>query len=406
MPRKSVFIASAGSAKGLASELKKQMEILKNEENEDFWEIHPWFDDNSQLRKEYGPSILEGLIKECKLTDLAVIILTGDDLKIRKTVKEMVPRDNCIFEAGLFMGGLGLERNRCIIVTTVEQNQLPIDLQSVHYIQIDGAAIIEEIGLHEEMRKLALALYLHAQGLKEPPKRPFLPLYSAEELFARERPENEGGDIVVKSKTTLTPRGVVVNTFQPIEIKVSLAKRVIQNMEAGIEYYYFFRAEPFHMAAVAGLIQALVLAKLGAGDELSKDQRLDLIRSHTDKVEDAIKKIQKKLFVHFLPKERLPLHFCVHNASVKTKAKCYLRYPGDQELFIPWADPATAFAVADDLLRLKKPRPEEVIFYPTTYFDLYKSEDDEMEIKRTIDQNLSELFSDEVYKRIKGYFFG
>jgi hypothetical protein len=406
MLKKTVFIASAGSAKGLASELKKQMEKIGEEKEVDFWEIHPWFDEESELRKEYGPSILEGLIKECKLTDLAVILLTGDDLKIAKTVKEMVPRDNCIFEAGLFMGGLGLERNRCVIATTVDKDQLPVDLQSVHYIRIDGKATESNSGLREEMRKLAKALFLHSQGLKDPPKRPFLPFYSAEELFKRERPENEGGDIVVKSITTTTPRGVVVNSFQPVEIKVSLAKRVFQNMEAGIEYFYFFRAETFNMVAVAGLIQALVLARLGAGDDLSERERLDLIGSRADDVEEAIERIQKKLFIHLLPKDRLPLHFCVHNASKATKAKCYLRYPGEKELFIPWGDAATAYAVADDLLDLHRARPEKVMFYPTAYFDLYKSEVAEMEIKSAIDQNLSELFSDEVYKRIKRYFFG
>lgn len=401
MLRQKVFIACAGSAKGLAIELKKQMEKLYKEKKEDFWEIHPWFDEKSKLRKEYGPSILEGLIEECKVTDLAVILMTEDDLKISGTAEEMVPRDNCIFEAGLFMGGLGLERNRCVIATTVKEKGLPIDLQSVHYIGINGDAIKSQKGLREEMRNLALALNLHAQGLTTPPKRPFLPIYTPEELIARERPEEEGGDIVAKSKL-----GVVVNTVQPVEIKVSLAKRVVQNMEAGIEYYYFFRAEPLRMAAVAGLIQALILAKLGAEDELPEDGRLQLIRDHADQVEEEIKKIQKKLFIHLLPKERLPLHFCVHNALVEAKARCYLRYPGEKDFFIPWAEHETAFAVAHDLLKLQKRRLNKAIFNPTEYFDLYKSEEYEEEVKETIEANLREQFSDEVYKRIKEYFFG
>lgn len=192
MLKQKVFIASAGSAKGLASELKKQMEKFNKEKKEDYWEICPWFDKKSKL-KERGPSILEGLIAECKLTDLAVIILTGDDLKKRGTIEEMAPRDNCIFEAGLFMGGLGLERNRSIIVTTVEKDALPVDLQSVHYIRIDGEAIKTPKGLREEMRKLALELNLHAQCLEEPPKRPRLPFYTSKELFARENAQERNG---------------------------------------------------------------------------------------------------------------------------------------------------------------------------------------------------------------------
>lgn len=214
-------------------------------------------------------------------------------------------------------------------------------------------------------------------------------------------PKKEMGDIVVVSDS-----GVVVNTFQPVEIKVSLAKRVVQNMEAGIKYYYFFRAELPKMAAVAGLIQALVLAKLGAEDEISEDGRLDLIRSHADEVVEAIKKIQKKLFIHLLPEDRLPLHFCVHNATDQTNAKCYLRYPGKEEIFIPWGDSATAYAVAKDLLNLRKPRRKEAIFCTTEYFDLYKTEEKEMELKEAIEKNLCEQFSDEVYERIARYFFG
>ncbi len=402
MPKHRVFIASAGSAKKLAIELKKAMESIEKKDAEDVWEIVPWFDETSPLRLQYGLSILEGLIKECKRTDLAVILMTEDDLKVSDDKMAMVPRDNCIFEAGLFMGGLGLQRDRSVILTSVEKSNLPVDLQSVHYIRIDKRKLEDDAGLKQAAEDHANDLYRHAKELKTPPKRPVLPIYTPEQLIELEKPESKGGDIVATSKL-----GVVVNTVQPVETNVSLAKRVVENMDAGIEYYYFFRAETLRMPAVAQLIQALVLAMLGESDDLSEDKRILAIKKHAENeaIVSAVKKIQNKLFIHLLPKERIPLYFCVHNALVTSRARCYLRYPGSQDFFIPWAENETAYAVAEDLLKLRGRTRERCIFYPTEYFDIYASKREEMELKESIENDLREQFNDNVYEKIRQYIF-
>lgn len=405
-----IFIASSGNAKPLAKCLQEEMnslevELKKNSGKEEkFWMPVPWFDEDSELRKKYGPSILEGLIKECENIDLAVILLTEDDIILShgSEEKERIPRDNCIFEAGLFMGGLGLERDRCVIVTSVAQMSLPDDLQSVHYIPFDSEAAKDPVSRKKVAETIAFELHLHAQNLTVPPKRPFLNIYTPEELVGREKPKSQGGDIVDTSGL-----GVVVNTVQPIETKVSLAKRVVNNMEAGIEYYYFFRAEPHRMREVAALIQALVLAKLGESKDLPEDERVSTIQKYARDglVENAIKQIQKKLFIHFLPIERLPLYFCVHNALQDKLARCYLRYPGEQDFFIPWAEHEAAYAVARDLLELSLPEDRQSIFYATEYFDIYARTKESSTLRKSIKRQLKYKFSDEVYNRILSYFF-
>ena len=53
---------------------------------------------------------LQGLVEQVLKFDFAVLIMTPDDLTEKRGVSEMSPRDNVIFELGLFMGALGPAR--------------------------------------------------------------------------------------------------------------------------------------------------------------------------------------------------------------------------------------------------------------------------------------------------------
>ena len=66
---------------------------------------------------------------------LAVTLLTGDDLELTKGTKVLKPRDNCIFEAGLFMGALGVDGKRSVLVSSVNEGALPVDLRGVKYLR-------------------------------------------------------------------------------------------------------------------------------------------------------------------------------------------------------------------------------------------------------------------------------
>ena len=81
---------------------------------------------------------LEDLVAALGRFDFAVLVVTPDDtLKIRDLVYQ-VPRDNVMFEAGLFMGSLG--RRRVFILTPMQEKaHLPSDLAGVTVARYDSA---------------------------------------------------------------------------------------------------------------------------------------------------------------------------------------------------------------------------------------------------------------------------
>ena len=60
---------------------------------------------------DFSSAYIESLEKELNQADFAVVILTGDDAGNVREKSVNLPRDNVIFELGLFIGRL--ERNRC-----------------------------------------------------------------------------------------------------------------------------------------------------------------------------------------------------------------------------------------------------------------------------------------------------
>lgn len=105
---------------------------------------------------------LEALEKEAEESDFAVFVCSPDDRTEKRGDMSFVPRDNILFELGLFMGRLG--RRRCYMVTPSETKvELPSDLLGVtrltyieradgcHDDSVDGPAqrigrIAEELG--------------------------------------------------------------------------------------------------------------------------------------------------------------------------------------------------------------------------------------------------------------------
>jgi hypothetical protein len=68
-------------------------------------------------------STLETLCREVKKSDFAALVLTPDDLVQKRGTAKNAPRDNVLFELGLFMGALGRERTYIIY-----RQDLPMDL--------------------------------------------------------------------------------------------------------------------------------------------------------------------------------------------------------------------------------------------------------------------------------------
>jgi hypothetical protein len=94
----SVLVASSTEVRIIARDLRTRLP-------ED-WSVVLW--DESVIRP--GQSVWEGLIDVCRAIDVAVLLLTADDVLEQRGRRQAVPRDNLIFEAGLCMGLLGPER--------------------------------------------------------------------------------------------------------------------------------------------------------------------------------------------------------------------------------------------------------------------------------------------------------
>ena len=77
---------------------------------------------------DLGDTGIETLFRELDNSDYAILVATGEDRLVSREVPKMVPRDNIIFEAGLFMGRLGRKRS---FVMCEAGLKLPSDLAGV-----------------------------------------------------------------------------------------------------------------------------------------------------------------------------------------------------------------------------------------------------------------------------------
>jgi predicted nucleotide-binding protein len=73
---------------------------------------------------------LENLVKAASDFDFAILVLTPDDLTTKRGKTENSPRDNVLFETGLFMGALGREKT-FMVYCRDEAIDLPTDLAGV-----------------------------------------------------------------------------------------------------------------------------------------------------------------------------------------------------------------------------------------------------------------------------------
>lgn len=82
---------------------------------------------------ECSKTTIEDLMRINKEVDFAVLVLTGDDVTKSRGKKNASPRDNVIFELGLFMGALRRERTYIVANRNVDL-KIPTDLLGVTYL--------------------------------------------------------------------------------------------------------------------------------------------------------------------------------------------------------------------------------------------------------------------------------
>jgi len=114
-----VFVISSAEALPIAR-------AIQNAFDHDPFKIILWTD--GVFRASWFP--VESLEKEVDQCDFAIAIAQPDDLTMVRGKQAFEPRDNVIFELGLFIGRLGLKRS-FLVEPRGEETKLPSDLSGV-----------------------------------------------------------------------------------------------------------------------------------------------------------------------------------------------------------------------------------------------------------------------------------
>ena len=124
MEKMVVFIGSSSEK----VEIMKQIAVLL--ENIDFI-VKCWVDNESFI---LGRTVTENITNVLDKVDAAVFIYSEDDKTWYRDVLSNSPRDNVIFEYGLFAGRLGLNRS---IIIRIGETRIPTDLVGITYAQFE-----------------------------------------------------------------------------------------------------------------------------------------------------------------------------------------------------------------------------------------------------------------------------
>jgi len=120
-----MFIGSSGEAVEYAAALQRL--LIQSKIDAEVW-------DEGVI--DLSHTTIEGLIQASRKVDFAVFLLTADDVLQRGVVKRDAPRDNVLFEVGLFMGRLG--RNRVFLVYEADRSiHILSDLAGVTYVPFE-----------------------------------------------------------------------------------------------------------------------------------------------------------------------------------------------------------------------------------------------------------------------------
>jgi hypothetical protein len=131
MPKKppsppAVFIASSGTKRGPARALEK---ALKKVARPEVWDRF--------FQRRPSKNFFDILLEAVRGHEFGVFLLIGEDPAKKKGRRVLLPRDNVIFELGLFASRLDL--SRCFVVTDRETDRLT-DIDGLNVITIEPAS--------------------------------------------------------------------------------------------------------------------------------------------------------------------------------------------------------------------------------------------------------------------------
>ena len=352
MDKSRIFIASSGRTLVLAEKLRDELQT-------EFCEARLWSEEG---RSQPGATIIEMLESSAENYAFAVIILARDDVMVKGTGDTLKARDNCVFEAGLFMKALG--RERCYLVNSVEQRDLPSDLGGIISLPFKEPTDLQNRDQCKEAIKSVAGIIKDAvQRDGRMRKRPL----SKDELMMREK--QKCGD--------LREDQVVVASIQPIELDYKAALQVKTNIDAGVSYVYFFRGDADGATKICKLLQMMLLAPMldpkKADDFAMRASKMTEEPIQRKIVEDLKQICDRESLKIFLLPEAPSLQYCIHNATSIYHAKLYFKR-GD--VFIEWEEGTGAYNFwRGERQKLKIASPPRGVFYGVSGFDMKESFD-------------------------------
>jgi predicted nucleotide-binding protein len=150
-----VFVASSSEQISVA---KAVAEVLKSPD----FDVKVWDEEIFSFSASY----IESLEKELEHADFAVVILTADDSGNVRRKKVNLPRDNVVFELGLFIGRLG--RERCFFFVDRDSGtRIASDLSGVKPVAFDrrgGKKVPDSLKLTSQTLKVRIILALRKKS--------------------------------------------------------------------------------------------------------------------------------------------------------------------------------------------------------------------------------------------------
>jgi len=125
-----IFIGSSTKTRDIAGSIRGGLKSLDAE-------IQVWSDPGAFPASD---TFIETLACAAKEADFAILIFGKDDVVIRRGKRQFAPRDNVVFEAGLFIGGITRARTFLVRQRNASVNILS-DLAGVtllHYRKVKG----------------------------------------------------------------------------------------------------------------------------------------------------------------------------------------------------------------------------------------------------------------------------
>ena len=140
MNKPRIFLGSSGQQASLLEAITQGLE--------DIADVEPW-----TTTFNPGRSTLDRLVELSQEVDFAAFVFAQDDWTATDASPsgEASPRDNVVFEAGLFGGALGIRRT---FILHANGSKLPTDLLGLTSVRYDPETGPEEIGaINEKLRK-------------------------------------------------------------------------------------------------------------------------------------------------------------------------------------------------------------------------------------------------------------